>query len=57
MMAPRRSAETRPASESNARAYLAEYEPDPIPPADAAAAVEAARRIVAIAEKVVSSIS
>jgi hypothetical protein len=33
----------------------AEYDPDPIAPADAAAAVEAARRIVAIAEKFVGS--
>src|SRR3982074_1996984 len=32
----------------------AEYDPDPIPPAKAAAAVEAARRIVAIAEQVVN---
>jgi hypothetical protein len=32
----------------------AEYDPDPIPPAKAAAAVEAARRLVAIAEQVVN---
>jgi hypothetical protein len=32
----------------------AEYDPDPIPPAKAAAAVESARRIVAIAEQVVN---
>jgi HEPN domain-containing protein len=35
----------------------AEYDPNPIPHADAAAAVEAARRIVAIAEQVLRSIS
>lgn len=35
----------------------AEYDPDPIAPAKAAAAVEAARRIVAIAEQVVTAAS